>query len=637
VHADARNPSPAFPEEEVPVTEARTASTRPALGAPPDGDGMYLYWEGRRSYRTKIPKPRVLEPVPELSYGAGENRIIEGDNLQTMVSLRAQYRGMVQVAYIDPPYNTGKGDFRYSDRRTHDPDADDDEAVYVTNEDGGRHTKWLNYMGPRLSLVQELLDDNGVCFVSISDTELFRLGLLMDEVFGERNRVGVIVWKAATENNPTRIAIDHEYILCYAKRIETLPRIWLGDSPGKDWMLSTYHRLKGEYSDRLGELRIAFEKEVKEQAGAYKKAAEVGEATDGLMDLSGLERYTNIDPRGPYAAIRNTDNPRPGGYEYEVRHPKTGQLYARPKNGYRFPEESMRRLQDADRVVYPRDPRRLVQLKKYLVEVRAPLRSVIELDSRAGANDLKRLFPDGSVRFPNPKPVRLLEKLIAFAGDSDALVLDAWAGSGTTAHAVLRLNAQDYGTRRFILVEEGTPSDRFCRTVTAARVRAAIDKEGLHGEFRFERTGRRLDRDAIVELEREAIANLIIQTDATGTGRGIRRITNTEYVIGANARGEAICLRWNGRGSSITPEILGAMYGEVDALGLKRPLRVYASTCQVGETPSFRFCQIPDEILARLSLEEDGDDPDLTNMEALEQATHIRHSSTDAVLMPGGA
>src|SRR5688500_4623398 len=104
---------------------------------------MYLHWDGRRSYRTRMPVPRVLEHVEELSYGdETANAVLEGDDLLVMTSLRSQYRGMVDAAYLDPPYNTGKRDFRYSDRRFHDPDADSDDAVYVTNEDGGRHTKW---------------------------------------------------------------------------------------------------------------------------------------------------------------------------------------------------------------------------------------------------------------------------------------------------------------------------------------------------------------------------------------------------------------------------------------------------------------------------------------------------------------
>ena len=113
--------------------------------------GLYLQWEGKRLYRQQVPTPRLLEPVEKYSHGDDRpNMLIEGDNLQCMASLKPRYGGQIDVVYIDPPYNLGKDDFRYSDKRFHDPDADDSDAVYVTNEDGGRHTKWLNFMAPRL-------------------------------------------------------------------------------------------------------------------------------------------------------------------------------------------------------------------------------------------------------------------------------------------------------------------------------------------------------------------------------------------------------------------------------------------------------------------------------------------------------
>src|SRR5260370_951825 len=141
-------------------------------------------------------------------------------------------------------------DLAYSDARFHDRNADADDMVYVNNEDGGRHTKWLNFMGPRLWLVWQLLAEHGVCFVSINDIELFRLGMLMDEIFGEQNRIGTIVWKQGTDNNPTRIAVEHEYILCYAKRIEDVPRTWQGHSQPKEWMLDKFAELGKAQPDR---------------------------------------------------------------------------------------------------------------------------------------------------------------------------------------------------------------------------------------------------------------------------------------------------------------------------------------------------------------------------------------------------
>ncbi len=569
-----------------------------------------------------MPAPRVLEPVPDRSRGAsGGNRVIEGDNLQVMVSLRSQYQGAIDVAYLDPPYNTGKKDFAYSDRRFHDPNADADDMVYVSNEDGGRHTKWLNYMGPRLWLTWQLLSPSGVCFVSINDIELFRLGTLMDEIFGEANRLGMLVWKTQTDNNPTRIAIDHEYILCYAKRAEEVPPVWRGQSAAKEWLMSTYERLAAQEPE-LARLEAAYRTAIKQHVAARRRdIAERGDSD--LVDLETLDRYNRVDERGPYGSLRHTENPRKGGYLYDVIHPTTGRPVKRPPKGYRFSEEKMRELVDDDRIIFFQSDSQPVQIKKYLRDVASPLRSIIDTTGTHGTTTLKELLPDRAGGFPNPKPVELMEMLVSFAGDLDAVVLDPFAGSGTTGHAVMRLNARDAGARRFILIEEGSREERYCRTLVGPRLRAAAERESLPDGFVFETVGRRLDRDAIVELEREAISNLVIQTDATGKGRGIKRLDG-DYLIGSNPRKEGICLCWNGRANStITREVLTGMFEEAKLRGLRRPLRVYGSTCEIGETESFRFCQIPDEILAALQLDDEEPglpEEDLEVMERLEAA-----------------
>lgn len=571
----------------------------------PSGPGLYLHWDGRRTYRTKMPAPRVLEPIKKYSFGdSNGSRVIEGDNLQVMVSLRSQYRAGIDIAYLDPPYNTGRQDFRYSDRRFHDPNADSDDAVYVASEDGGRHTKWLNYMGPRLYLVWELLADHGVCFVSINDVELFRLGMLMDEIFGENNRVGVLVWKGAIDNNPTRVVVEHEYVLVYAKDKDQIDRIWTGEHSAQPWLQATYERLHSEYGDDLERLGKAYKKAISEHVAAYNREIRESGESD-LVDLGRAKRYNRVDARGPYAAEDNTHNPKPGGYIYDVVHPLTKRICKKPSNGYRFPRARFEQLLENNRIVFGPDETTLFKVKAYVSELTGPLRSVINLPAKTGALRLEALLPGVDNRFLHPKPVELIEMLLSFASNEDALVLDPFAGSGTTGHAVLSLNAKDGGNRRFVLIEEGTPEDRFCRTLTAARLREAIKAERLPGGFVFEAAGQRVNRDVILELEREAIANLIIQTDVTGVGRGITKLTGT-HIVGFNARNEAIALCWNGRHhSAVTREVLGEMFAEAKELGLSKPLRVYGTTCTVGETESFRFCQIPDEILAALQLTED--------------------------------
>src|ERR1022692_606653 len=283
-------------------------SRRGALFVPPmpkiidtngSSRGLYLQWEGKKIYRQLVPTPRLLEPVEKYSHGGDRpNMLIEGDNLQVLASLKARYAGQVDVIYIDPPYNLGKDDFRYSDKRFHDPDADDSDAVYVSNEDGGKHTKWLNFIAPRLYMLWQLLhDDHGVIFVSINDVELFRLGMLLNEIFGEDNWLGTIIWKATTDNNPTRIAIDHEYVLCYAKSKEKLASRWTNpDNDAKQMMLDAFDRLKAE-TKSLEELKKSFQKF----------------AADSKQAIGDLYRYRRVDKRGPYAARRNMDNPgKPG-------------------------------------------------------------------------------------------------------------------------------------------------------------------------------------------------------------------------------------------------------------------------------------------------------------------------------------
>lgn len=557
--------------------------------------GMFLQWEGKRVYRQRIPTPRVLEHVAALGVGEHSgNMIIEGDNLQVLASLRSRYGGNIDVAYIDPPYNLGTNDFRYSDKRFKDPDADDDDAVYVTNQDGGRHTKWLNFMAPRLYFLWQMLhDERGVIFVSINDVELHRLGMLMNEIFDEHNHVGTLVWHGSTDNNPTRIATEHEYILCYAKNIDKLPAVWTGKSNEiRDLMLDEYARLKGE-AKTGAELLKKWRKFIRENKAG----------------LEPLTHYTHLDKDGPYTGSRAVHNPGKDGHFYDIIHPKTKKVCDPPARGYRFPWETMKQMIADGKIIFGKDENQIVQIKLPLREYVGSLKSVINnIDSRTGANTLARLFGDRGV-FRNPKPVELLETILDFATGPNSLVLDAFAGSGTTGHAVMSLNKGDKGKRRFILIEEGKNGDKFCRSLTAERIKRAIAADGYNEGFEFLTTGRKIDRAAIVELERDSLISLICQADETGRGRGISRLHGYKYVIGKNHRNEAICLVWNGSDKGeVTKAHLKKAAEEVTAAGLKRPFRIYGTFCLVADTPSWKFCQIPDEILAQMHILEDLED-----------------------------
>ncbi|RVO86008.1 DNA methyltransferase, partial [Sinorhizobium meliloti] len=326
---------------------------------------------------------------------------------------------------------------------------------------------------------------------------------------------------------------------------------------------------------------------------------------DNKAALGDLARYKHLDEDGPYVARRNMDNPGKPGHKYDVIHPKTKKPCAMPFWGWRFTEATMEKLLKDDRIIFGKDEKKIPELKVSLSDVEFPLRSVITLDSRAGSNDLDALFGSRDI-FKNPKPVDLIAKLLGYSTKKSSIILDAFAGSGTTGEAVMKLNARDGGQRRFILIEEGEDNDKYCRTVTAERLKKAIEIHGYQEGFQFYRTGQKLDRRAINTLEREALASLICQADESGRGRGIVPVGNFRYVIGKNHRSEAICLVWDGpEGSEVTPEVLKAAALEVSQAGLKRPFRIYGTVCRLGDTKSWRFCQIPDEILTQMHLVEE--------------------------------
>jgi len=224
-------------------------------------------------------------------------------------------------------------------------------------------------------------------------------------------------------------------------------------------------------------------------------------------------------------------------------------------------------------------------------------------DNQEATKEVRALgFADASKH--SPKPVRLIERCIELIcqPNENALILDPFAGTGTTGHAVLALNEGDAGNRRFILIEHGNDGgDPYCRTLTAERVKRAIDQNGYPEGFTFLATGGTMDRRAIV--------GLICQADETGRGRGITRLSGYQYIIGKNSRNEAICLVWNGEDNSeVTKEDYRKAAEEVKAAGLKKPLRMYGGFTYVGDTASWVFRQIPDEILAQMHIQEDWDD-----------------------------
>lgn len=393
------------------------------------------------------------------------------------------YGSAVKCVYIDPPYNTGT-DERSSDGKRSGWIYNDNvsspeltawlgRVVGPEAEDLSRHDKWLSMMYPRLVLLRRLLREDGVLFVSIDDIELGNLRALLDEVFGVTNRVGTIIWKNTTDNNPTRVVMEHEYILCYAKDAKKLAPEWKSQS-----LAVKQHLL--EVADRF----IAGFPSPDERQEAYSAWFRKNKS-----QLWPFDRYKFIDEGGIYTGSQSVHNPGKEGYRYDVLHPVTGKPCQQPLMGYRFPPETMDELVKSGRILFGTDESKIVELKVYVRDYRAKLASVFELDGRIGTNEVKDIFPESKRPFDFPKPTALLEELLAFTTAGDDLVLDAFAGSGTTGHAVMKLNAADGSNRRFILIEM---NDNIATTVTQPRLSRVItgyasangeEVAGLGGRF----------------------------------------------------------------------------------------------------------------------------------------------------------
>jgi adenine-specific DNA-methyltransferase len=445
-----------------------------------------LDWPGKRAaaFAANAPIAKTLRPVREESvdFDTTKNLFIEGDNLDALKLLQESYLGRVKLIYIDPPYNTGN-DFVYEDdfaesnieylERSGQTSASGERLVANPESNGRFHSDWLSMMYPRLKLARSLLRDDGVILASIDDNELATLRLLFDEIFGADNFLATLVWKNATDNNPTRVAIEHEYLLCYARNSAAVTPVWKSaDSAARDLLVSVGAELAARFSEP---------RELQAEYSAWFR--------DNKAVLGPLDRYKYIDAEGVYTGSQSVHNPGKEGYRYDVIHPASGKPCKQPLLGYRFPEETMKRLVEEGRILFGADENKIVELKVYARDFKQKLASVIELDGRLGANELRVLFPERKV-FTNPKPVSLLRDLLSFVVAEGDIVLDFFAGSGTTADAVMRINATLDVHARFVLVQLpvdareggfGTLSD-----VTKERIRRAgnqvIDSDALHAK-----------------------------------------------------------------------------------------------------------------------------------------------------------
>ena len=391
---------------------------------------------------------RPLEPNADRSLnsaGADDNLIIHGDNLHALKALLPRYASRVKCIYIDPPYNTGNEGWVYNDR-VNSPVMRQwlKENGPIDNEDLERHDKWLCMMWPRLHLLKELLADEGVIFVSIDDNEHHHLRMLMDEIFGEENFFVSLARRAmhTVRNSSKDFNLNADYVLAYAK--------------DKSWH---------------GEDKSRYIRYVSDKSGSYPNDDQDGRGKYKLDPISARNYYE------PYTFIFSN------GIEWSP-----------PSGSYpRYSQDRLRQMEAENRLDFSgNEPR----AKRYLSEVQEgqPPDAFLPPDTVGfnahGTRELRDLFGEGGV-FPQPKPTKLIKFILEILRSPDAIILDSFAGSGTTAHAVLALNNEDGGNRKFILVE----CEDYAETVTAERVRRAINgvpsardeslRDGLGGSFTY--------------------------------------------------------------------------------------------------------------------------------------------------------
>ena len=400
-----------------------------------------------------------------------KNIYISGDNLDGLKHLLKSYEGKVKCIYIDPPYNTGSDEFGYNDSFSYSAEelvrklnVDEEQAnriLHFTKTGSASDSAWLTFMYPRLVIARDLLKKDGVIFVSIDDNEQANLKLIMNDLFGIDNYLGTIIWKNATDNNPTRIAVEHEYIICYARNQAILEAVWKSETSAvKDLLIQIGRDLSEQYPDDA----------------EFQKAWSIW-YRGNKEQLAPLDRYKYIDRGGVYTGSQSVHNPGKEGYRYDVIHPKTGKPCVQPLMGYRFPESTMRELLDSGKVLFGEDENKIIELKVYANEFKDKFSSVYELDGRLGAYDLKALFPGSKQLFKNPKPVQLIERILSFVSHDGDIILDFFAGSSTTAHSAMSFNCNTGRNVQYISVQLQEPTKEGTEARNAGY--ATIDQIGI--------------------------------------------------------------------------------------------------------------------------------------------------------------
>ncbi len=618
-------------------------------------DGIVLSYAGKAEpwQITRMIKPKITQTIPDLCVGAEEhkakNMIVEGENLSAMITLY-KYRGQVDLIVTDPPYNADR-DFRYNDKWDVNPDNPELGDI-VMSDDGSKHSKWLRFMSPRIYMMKEMLKQNGVLAICIDHRELYRLGILMDEIFGEKNRIGIINWQKSysPKSDSTHISTATEYVLIYAKDID---RAKTGLESRTEVMDSVYgnpdNDVKGLWnSGKSGGDPTAARGDAKSAYAIqspfsgelyYPKASNWRFAKDTIKNW--LEEWgSEYEEKDIGDGITLTD-----------KNGKTINIKALVLKGAKFSNgkltnssaliEKSKKSADAiyargnwPKLFFAKKGLGAPRVKVYLNEIKQGKVSFtwwssddfdepIVLDStswayqesghsQSGINELNAIVGKGH-KFETVKPLKLIKKIIHLWCKSDGIVMDPFAGSGTTGQAVMELNEESKSERRFILIEQGNTEkgDHYAKTLTADRLKRVITGDWAIGKQKPINSGfnylqiqkQHVDAVAVIALAREEMIDLLTTSYWNSSDKAksyLTRVYTDGYMFAKNLRNEGFFLVWSPGGvSSLTREVYTDIIKQAKELKLEKKYHVYATTAPYAGS-NIEFYKIPDKVLEHL-------------------------------------
>jgi len=423
-----------------------------------------LNWPGKREalLTANAPIAKTLRPCrsESVDFDTTKNLFIEGDNLDALKLLQETYLNKVKLIYIDPPYNTGN-DFIYEDDfaedsesyfyRSNQTDEVGNRMVANTENNGRIHSDWMSMIFPRLKLARNLLRDDGVLLVSIDDNEVTNLRKICDEVFGDENFVSQIVWQRSKKGDAKLVAKVHEYILCFAKNKGALIEagVWRRKKDGASEVLAQYSAFKSQLTGNHDQIRADMQEWYRSLSDSDPRKAH--------------KHYNWSDDRGLYFAadFAGPDDGRASRPRHEILHPVTGKPCKKPSTGWRWDKTKTdwALAQVPPRVHFGSDETTIPNRKSYLEEISVePYPSVFYRDGRSATLEVEGLIGKGW--FPFPKNTDVLAELIELTTGPNDLIVDFFAGSGSTGHAVWNVNEAQRSKRRFVLVQVPEPTGR---------------------------------------------------------------------------------------------------------------------------------------------------------------------------------